>query len=397
MSQLATGTLSESGAAVSSLKKSEREAVEEQTGAFSSVFIGVANQLLSLYLLDSTKVQLLLQMVRRTQLEQYELLRKKKEFGALLVLLRDIYLKHTDAAVLEEAAATLAFVCRNDHPLRDEAQTAATELASKLAAAFNGLYERVHGSQVDMEGDAADSLASLQHALRRLLCVSRALSPPELAWDALPSLDKTLQFYAMNHAHQDEQDILVALLELAFSALQANVTRLQKDSEHAAGEEEEEGKEEEEEEKESSSKKKKKKSKRKSGGVSAAAAAAAASASAAFASLLSSTHRLQSTFLSQLDLVFSFSGGPSAPVRDAAFAILADSFILFSGKFAASPLHSLVIGHDDPAKLQSLQAAFNAHFDAIMDVPQRFRKGDSREADIADKKFEAFRLATKVR
>ena len=230
--------------------------------------------------------------------------------------------------------------------------------------------------------------------------MSRALSPPELAWDALPSLDKTLQFYAMNHAHQDEQDILVALLELAFSALQANVTRLQKDSEHAAGEEEaeeEEGKEEEEEEKESSSKKKKKKSKRKSGGASAAAAAAAASASAAFASLLSSTHRLQSTFLSQLDLVFSFSGGPSAPVRDAAFAILADSFILFSGKFAASPLHSLVIGHDDPAKLQSLQAAFNAHFDAIMDAPQRFRKGDSREADIADKKFEAFRLAAKVR
>jgi hypothetical protein len=358
---------------LSSAKKSEREAVEASRTAFSAVFIGVVNQLLSLYQLEETKVVLVLQMLRRISLDQYSVLRKKKD---------------TAAHVLEEAAATLSFLATEDHPFRDEAQSTVDELAAKLADSFNSIYNRIHGSQMSVDEDADDSLQSLLHTLRRMMPLARSLHPPSLAWDALPNLERTLLFYAMNHTAETEQEVLRVLLQYAFANLQHGMVQIRGTAAEALedeGEEkeDEEEKGEEEEEQKQGSKKKKKAAKKRGGRKSGAAAAASAARS-----LVNSTHRLQKVFVAQLDVIFTFTGAAAPLLKDDVFRVLSDTFILFGGKLAGiSGLEDLAI---KPDMLTVLQGDFNKHFEAIMSSPR------SKDSHIMDKKIEACLLASKV-
>jgi hypothetical protein len=309
----------------SSGKKSERDAVAEQRRAFSGVFIGVANQLLSLYLQDARKVHVLLRVLRRVELDQYSVLRKKKEFNALLGLVRDVLLKHSAEAVLEEAAAILAHLSLSEHALREEAEAAAQELATKLVDEFNALYEDVHGTQMPTRDDD-ERLISMSHVLRRMLSVTRAVSLPQLALDGVPNVEKSLQFYAVRHERKQEQEILIVLMQLTFAQLQSSMRTLMQQADEEAREEQ--TAEEEEEEKEEKSPKKSTKGK----GGKRGAAAASSSAGVSHDALLSSTRRLQSVFSMQLDQVFAFTAANNAPVQEAAFRTLSDAFVLFSGK-----------------------------------------------------------------
>jgi len=388
VSACATGVSSDpSLPSASSSKKSERDAVAEQRSAFSGVFIGACNQLLSLYLQDAVKVQLLLPVLRRIDLEQYSLLRKKKDLTALLSLLRDVMLKHSESGVLEEAAAALAHLARSEHAYREESEAAVQELATKLVDDFNTLYEQVHGTQMPTHEDDERLLAMLS-TLTRMLSLSRTLLPlPQMALDAVPNVEKSLNFYAMSHERKQEQDILVVLMQLAFAHLQANMQQLfeQLRDEEPEDEAEEEQKHEDEEEEQKSSKRGKK-GKGKGKGKSAAA-------SASHGVLLSATRRLQSVFTAQLDLVFSYSAANNAAVQDAAFRILTDAFVLFSGKLGGTALESLSIGHGDVAKLHVLQNHYSAYYKHAMEAP-RAKKAASPAA--VDRRIEATCMAAKV-
>ena len=402
-----------------SSKKSERDLIAEQTSAFSAVLCGVLPQLLQHYQLDNAKLILLLEMIRRLDLTQFAHLRKKKEFGQVLTLLRDAYLKHSDASVLESLATTVGFLVRTEHTEQDEASSMAGELASKLADTFSSLYERVHGSQMDLAPDDSDPLVSLLHALRRMVPLFRVLQPPQLSWDALPALEKTLQFYSMNHETKEEQDVLVELLNYAavslfqaFSLLQAKVTAEAGEDEEAMDEnadqqnEEEESKSEAEEEGEAKKKRgrgSKKKKTTKSAARGKGKRASSASAADSLESHLKITHHHLSTFLSQLDLIFNFPRS-STTVQDHAFLILADCFVQFSGKLSGSPLESLCIGHDDPSKLQMMQTVFNQHLAMVMGESggaaggsQRAKKQDTDLQATLDRKIRMFTAAAQVR
>lgn len=405
-----------------SAKKSDRDLIAEQSSAFSGALCGVLPQLLQHYQLDNAKLSLVLEMVRRMDLSQFAHLRKKKDLSLVLTLLRDAYLKHSDSRVLDALATTLGFLVHTEHTDQDEAASAAADLAAKLADTFSSLYERVHGSQMDLVPDDSDEpLVAILHALRRMVPLFRVLQPAQLGWDALPALEKTLQFYSMNHETKDEQDVLVELLNYAavslfesFRQLQIKVSTDEADEDEAAMDEnaeneDEEKKSEAEEEDEDGGKKKRgrgssKKKKSAARGKKGKRASGAASAAAALESQLSITHRLLSTFLSQLDLIFNFQKS-SASVQDCAFLILAECFVKFSGKLSGSPLERLAIGHDDPSKLQMMQTVFNQHLALVMGEAgtvaggsQRAKKQDTHDKYASmDRKIRIFNAAAQVR
>lgn len=403
-----------------SSKKSDRDLIAEQSSAFSGALCGVLPQLLQHYQLDNAKLSLVLEMVRRMDLSQFAHLRKKKDLSLVLTLLRDAYLKHSDARVLDALATTFGFLVHTEHTDQDEAASAAADLAAKLADTFSSLYERVHGSQMDLVPDDSDEpLVAILHALRRMVPLFRVLQPAQLGWDALPALEKTLQFYSMNHETKDEQDVLVELLNYAavslfesFRQLQIKVSTDEADEDEAMDEnaenEEEEKKSEAEDEDEDAGKKKRgrgssKKKKAAARGKKGKRQSGAASAAAALESQLSITHRLLSTFLSQLDLIFNFQKS-SASVQDCAFLILAECFVKFSGKLSGSALERLAIGHDDPSKLQMMQTVFNQHLAQVMGEAgavaggsQRAKKQDTHDKYAAmDRKMRIFNAAAQV-
>lgn len=383
-------------------KKKDREALLAEAQTFSAHFVTVASQLLTLYQADATKLRILLPIVPLIDLSLYSVLRKSVEFTALLKRLKSIILKHSDSAVLEEAASAMRHLVDSDHALKDEAREAANELATEIAQEWHLAYERAHGSQIDLETDADERLAALLGSLRRITCLQRSLRLPQLQWDAMPDLEKSLNYYAINHSTVEEQQVLVCLMHLGFTTLAWNFVKLQAEAHQGEEEEEdqdmEEKKDEDEEEEKEAPKGRKTRSKRKSKS-SVAASPVAGGTKPVSAKLLASTQRLSHSYLSQLELAFQYSDAQSHLVKDVIYRLLADCFVLFSGKLSGTPLAPLAIG---PDRLSTLQAEFNRYFALLVDGTdlkarvQRSATDAQREAFLADQRVLAVRDAVKV-
>jgi len=399
-------------------KKDEREVLERQRSTFSEHFVSIAADLLSPFQLDATKSSIILDMIPRVDLTPFSTLRKKKEYAHLLKLLKSIYTKQSDQQVLERVVAAMRHLSHTDHPGSDEAQQMVEELAAEVGQTFSNAYEQIHGTAVDMEQSEEGREISFLTSLKRLLCLQRSISLPSLSWSSLPALHKSLQFYAVSHHTEMEQQLLALLLHAGFTSLQWNLLTLdqqakreaeeaaeeaEEEKEEAEGEEEEQtgkgrgrGKrkkkkgEDEEEEAEEEEKKSAPKGRRKSG----------KRVEYVNLGLLNSTRNQLHSYISQLGLVFDFTGSANHMVRDVAFSILTDTFILFNGKLGGSRLDALAIGHD---RLPLLQSVYNTHFIVLIDGSDIAARTsgmqmnrERREALASDLRIKACRDAIKV-
>ena len=400
-------------------KKAEREAIIAEGQTFSSHFLPLSTQLLTLYELDPTKLIVLLPVITRIDLTLFGVLRKHTEFTSLLKRLKSIYLKHSDNGVLEEATKALAVLVETEHQFKDEALSCATEIATELTQDWHAAYERVHGSQLDMEMSSDERLQAMHTALKRMVCLQRSLRLPQLQWESLPDVEKSFNYYALNHSDPKEQEILVLLMHFGFTTIFWNYSILQQEAKELAAEADQESAHEDEvedaepmdvddeakedEDEEETDKRKKKKStssKKKKSARSGSAARSSSEPKQLSQKLLESTNRLKMSFLSQLELAMQSTDVTAFTVKDTAFRILSDAFVLLSGKLSHTSLGALVIGAD---KLRSLQTEYNQYFSTLIDATDvRHRlKGVTatekyRQAFIADQRVFAFKEAIKV-
>lgn len=407
----ATGHMADAPNLSSTKKKADREALLLEAQRFSAHFVTVGAQLLTLYQQDPTKLRVLLPILSQVDLTLYGELRKAADFTAILKRLKSIYTKHSDDGVLEEAANALRCFVDTEHQFKDQSFDVATELATELASEWHVAYERVHGSQVDIEMDADERLEAMSVALKRMTCLQRSLRLAQLQWDSMADLEKSLNYYALNHSEPKEQELLVLLMQFGFTTLAWNYHKLHDElmgasdeadggSASEADDADEMDVEEEQKSPAASSKKKKKSTRGKRASTSASSSAKQSSIrdKKESAKLLVSTHRLEVAYLSQLEIAMQSNDVEAFAVKNAAYRVLSDCFILFTGKLAGTPLESLVIPAD---KLRSLQAEYNQYFITLIDatdVKHRIKGANEklRATFIADQRIFAFKDAIKV-
>ena len=308
----------------------------------------------------SSSPGILLQILQRIDLTFFGRLRKDSEYTSLLKSLKTILVTHSDPFVLEEVCETYRYLTETEYPEREQAESQLNEVVTSIANEFNKVYDSIHGSQIDMETTTAERLFSLQRVLRRIQCLINSMNINMLHYDHTAEnssgvsigakLQKSMDYYIGQHDEPGEEQILISLLYIAYRSLQWNMVTLNEELGGAAGGEEEDAAMEDVDEGATKKTRGGKKGKRASkGGV-----------SKAITKLSESTHKYLDPFLEQLVRLFSHHA--HILVRDVAYKILSDLFVLCNGQLKGTELESFMIQGET---FEKLSLAYLQHFRSL--------------------------------
>jgi len=299
------------------MKKNEKENIEEALSKLSSTFLSPLPNLLSTFQTDPTLLRILLLLPRFIRLSDYSHLRQKKSFLELLRVLRQIYIQHTDLYVLEETASNLWFISTQSHQYAEEAKRMVGELGIEIIGNLEkAVEEEDENKEGSRDGNEIEEIkekeAQILAALKRLVCLSRLMYIKDLEWNSHPTLEQQLSHFLVSHQQLYEQFALIHLLHLSFTDLMWHYTQIDRENPQR--------------------------------------------------DTLIQMVQHSKKLISHLDFILHQSS--AFPVKDEAFKLLSDLFVLFTGKLVGTNLSALSIPHD---RLLPLQKIYHHYFHSLLE------------------------------
>ena len=311
--------------------KDKAAAAEKRAEAASTLSLFLVEHLPALLSTFGALAQhsvVLLQLLPCVQLSQYHSQRRQSAFTSLLSALKKLTAASVDWPVLRECGLAWRRLVKDSDSYAEEASHAVDELALEWSAAIRGLWEDVQrggAASQDAERAAARELVddperalTLLALLKRALALSRPLHLPELSYSS-PSLHhvyhELLPTLADADHHQSvvQQELLLALLHVLYADIAWSMCTLDR---------------------------------------SAPARAVVERLLVKRNDLCTVVHRL-------------LEHGHGFPVRDAAFELCSDVFVLFSARMQGGVLsdlalnkvcasHRIALHHTDPSMCSAL-------------------------------------------
>ena len=338
------------GAGVEKEKKSDKEGKERREAAAAGLSLFLIDQLpvlLSTFLSSSLSLPVCLQLLSCIDYAHFQLHRKHAAFTSLLAVMKKLMTTSVDWPVLRECGLGWKALVRDNESYQEEAVHVVEEMTAEWRDAIQRLWEGAQGGgggvgeeSSQEAGSAAVELLDDEEAaltllalLKRVLALCRPLHLAELAYSSasLQHIFQALLAAVASRAPQGslvEQELLLALLHLLYTDILWSFTTLDRQT----------------------------------------------PARAAVERLVVKRNDLVHLLHQLLERPGSFA------VQDAAFEMVSDVFVLFSGRLQGGVLSDLALNRD---RVAPLSAAFAEHFQQMMDGEQAEQRKEQQRQRLA--------------
>ena len=325
-------------------KERHKAAVERRREAAMGVSLFLIEQLpllLSTHLSSSSHLTVLLQLLSVLDWAQFAQHRQRSQFSALVVVMKKMMTSQVDWPVLRECGLGWKRLVKDNDSYEEEAAHAVEEVSVEWREALRKEWQSLAEGGSQEEGRAAvewledeDRALTLLALVKRILALTRALHLPDLSYSSphLHSIFHQLLPAVADKAHQGgsllQHELLHSLLHLLYIDIVWGFCALDRQKPSRA----------------------------------------------AMERLIIQRNDLCSVLHRLLEHSSSFA------LKDAAFEMTSDLFVLFSVKLQGGTLTDLVLNRE---RAQPLSAAFAEHFQLMMDGEQgkeRWEEQRQREA-----------------